>query len=1443
MRISIYICLFISVLLLSLTIVSAQSLCQYASSASATSSSTGSEPIYATGTPDADGECSVWNGTGKSWNPAAWNIKANLTLNYNTSIYATNLTILGDYDMCWNKAWLKNTATGKERLIFNDVDRSCISTHTFNENFLADTLILETCGSGWTSTDAVELCGDTSPRPICTNGILETGEECDDGNLIDGDGCDTDCKLREPTETICQYALNAEATIEAPEYEAIYSTRTPDSDGNCSTAPSLHTAWKKPNWNILANLTLNFTNPIYPSNLTIFGDYDLCTNRIWLWRNDTWYLAWQGAISMGVGSTCKITHDLSFLNFKTDKIKIETCSWAWSAIDAVKFCGSKQSFPKITIINPAQDTIIDTSEKNVIIKISTDIPSTCKFYFEKYFDGGINLSTIDGLTHLYNLTKPLSMDSIELYYKCSAENKVNPYTVMHRFSFRSINNSFIDICNWYNCSEGAASISIDDGYHPVISAVTATCKEELENRGLKGTYFLAYTNRYNQSSWNLWKDVYNNGHEIGGHSLRHDCSDNLNQSSFVNDTQTNINQIINKINMSEDNLTTYAWPCGEAPPQYQEWLSDYYLFSRGYHFNSIESKNPENFINYRSINSPGYGDTPPDYYLLADVTDNYQGWANYVYHDSCVNPEIMDYLIAKGLWVDTIGSVSKYIMERNNVYTQNIRNTTTGVIFDLVNNLNATIFNKELTLQIYLGIGSIDNITLNGKNTEFTQFKIGNKSYVKFNVPPSNKTEIEIYGLIVSVPYCGDGKVNQKSEECDDGNLVDGDECSSYCKNEIKAYIVPYVGDLDGNIDPDWYFFYNQLRQWHDNNNLSTGFSFFPQTMNNNQFNQIIADMYYSKNIELLTKADDSYNGTSLDLMSYYQVRSYIQSLQDNFIKEMQNMNYTNVTAPVSYNQKLGMFTKTIRDAVHDLGFRIYFEQYISDYGYIDPLPDFDIIQYSVSFTVSGLPGPGEKFKQPIDIINEVLNFNVERMTYINGTKVIPLLCHQQDFRVLNGSSIVNETKWDIYTQTLLMAKNDPRIKILKPIEIYNIRRSKCIPTGTPENICNSIDDDCDGTVDEDYCQNKCIADIRYFNGLCQSNCTCNYNSTENCSQSNGWYDTNNTQWLSAGQCTEKQQMQQEYRNYYCAPSSCQYNVTNAQWIDTNLTRNKINGTLCNDTLFCTVNDQCNEGICLGSPRNRSDSINCTMDTCNEANDTIVHTTNNTSCNDNLFCNGLEFCSATLDCQSGTPINCSDTMFCTMNDRCDETFDTCISNPRDCSANNLPAIATCFNNPDSINYTWDFRNVFASVCDDTLDLCPSGNSTITHTCDVSNCGAQCDATSPCPNTECDQLDGCVGNDYYDYGDVPNTCFANCTCEQSACNVYTVNLSDNRCVPTTTTTTTTPSSTTTSSTTTTTTSTTTTTTTSTTTTTTTSTTTTTTTSTTTTTTTSTTTTTT
>ena len=254
------------------------------------------------------------------------------------------------------------------------------------------------------------------------------------------------------------------------------------------------------------------------------------------------------------------------------------------------------------------------------------------------------------------------------------------------------------------------------------------------------------------------------------------------------------------------------------------------------------------------------------------------------------------------------------------------------------------------------------------------------------------------------------------------------------------VYVVPHVDDIDGGIDPEWFFFYDQLTRWHNRNSIPGSFAFYPGTMNSPEFNQIIADMYTSKNVELVLKGEDEYQGQKLDQMSFSEVRQALEAWQNEFITELERLGHSDIEVPVSYNQQAMRFTETIRDAAHAVGFKICLELGDSEHGYISVLPDFDITQYSISLTTSGQAGPDEDFKEPEHVIQELLDFDSDHLLYIDGIKVVPLLCHQQDFGISEDSSIIDQEKWEIYTSLLLMAKKDPRIRLLKAEEVYDLR-------------------------------------------------------------------------------------------------------------------------------------------------------------------------------------------------------------------------------------------------------------------------------------------------------------------------------------------------------------------------------------------------------------------
>ena len=312
------------------------------------------------------------------------------------------------------------------------------------------------------------------------------------------------------------------------------------------------------------------------------------------------------------------------------------------------------------------------------------------------------------------------------------------------------------------------------------------------------------------------------------------------------------------------------------------------------------------------------------------------------------------------------------------------------------------------------------------------------------------------------------------------------------------------------------------------------------------------------------------------------------------------------------------------------------------------------------------------------------------------------------------------------------------------------------------------------------YCSANTIRNrTRFHDWYCNGYCTdheswVNDHLEEDCDAYDDYYDTGNTRWVSTGECTEKEQKEQIWEEWECnstLPVHCSHYNTTTRWVDTGNTKNKDNGTPCNDGLYCNVGETCQSGICTGgSVRDCSDSVSCTVDTCDEVNDECDNTPDDGLCPTDTVCADY-YCDQQLDCQvsyepdttvcrasagicdiaencDGINVDCpsdvfkplsipceADGQFCTV-DHCDG-YGSCVClGPYDCSGNDITGIATCTNNPDAIPFTWDYRETFTSVCNEVLDECSTGDSTITHTCDKTQCGAECETDDDCTEGIC-----------------------------------------------------------------------------------------------------------
>lgn len=292
----------------------------------------------------------------------------------------------------------------------------------------------------------------------------------------------------------------------------------------------------------------------------------------------------------------------------------------------------------------------------------------------------------------------------------------------------------IEICDWRGGASGAASISVDDAF--------PSCREILNEYNFKATYYLSCTNKFSQADWDLWQSVYQEGHEIGGHTNNHACVIQ-DEATLRLDLSSNIDEILTNLNIPSEELSSFAWPCGVTDANTGAIAGEYYVSARGYHINQLEDKEPADFMNLKSINTPYYHapeQDPPDWFRKADEAEDTGKWANYVFHNHCKDDGAISYLSTKDLWVAPVGKVAKYIKERQNTNIRDVLQTKSVVSFVLTSGLDPTLFNEELTIKVSMMPAHVRAVLVNGRPTAFTS----GATDLLFNVKPSGSDNIRI---------------------------------------------------------------------------------------------------------------------------------------------------------------------------------------------------------------------------------------------------------------------------------------------------------------------------------------------------------------------------------------------------------------------------------------------------------------------------------------------------------------------------------------------------------------------------------------------------------------------------------------------------------------------------------------------------------------------------
>ncbi len=143
-----------------------------------------------------------------------------------------------------------------------------------------------------------------------------------------------------------------------------------------------------------------------------------------------------------------------------------------------------------------------------------------------------------------------------------------------------------------------------------------------------------------------------------------------------------------------------------------------------------------------------------------------------------------------------------------------------------------------------------------------------------------------------------------------------------------------------------------------------------------------------------------------------------------------------------------------------------------------------------------------------------------------------------------------------------------------------------CVGEAAKPELCDSVDNDCDGDTDEELCddQNPCTRDFCNSEGVCQNvnddTLTCDDGSV--CTQ---------TDLCRAGVC-------QGFNPIACGDGNPCMNWTCDPAAGC---LSSFNTNPCEDGEPCTINDRCSQGVCVaGNPNPCDDGQECTLDSCQQ---------------------------------------------------------------------------------------------------------------------------------------------------------------------------------------------------------------------------------------------------
>jgi len=304
----------------------------------------------------------------------------------------------------------------------------------------------------------------------------------------------------------------------------------------------------------------------------------------------------------------------------------------------------------------------------------------------------------------------------------------------------------VSICVWKNGIPGAMSVSVDDGQPSAF--------DELTKNGFRGTYV------YNGSTPPaFYSNYYNSGMEVGPHLVNHPCHDVTDDNLRSQEILPNVMNLCSFLSLPPEDIISLVWPCGYTNYHEQAVATEYFLSARGYNINELEDPTPENMMNLKGFNSHEHTPFPPaDLKTLVDSAVSKRKWFNLVLHNMTNDDGAIDYAKTKNIWVAPIGTVIKYLLQRDRYILDNYSSDSDGIIFDLsrlaippsVSRNFENAFKDEdcITLQVDIDDNRlVESLLIDGIPFPFQTVKPDGNIVLLTNIrpDPNHKKKVEIH--------------------------------------------------------------------------------------------------------------------------------------------------------------------------------------------------------------------------------------------------------------------------------------------------------------------------------------------------------------------------------------------------------------------------------------------------------------------------------------------------------------------------------------------------------------------------------------------------------------------------------------------------------------------------------------------------------------------------